>query len=91
MIAAQAAELLTVIAPAVVDVSIQLVERARLQTACTKLLRQYRNVECCRRCDPEHCVPCRVIGEEDSLSSQEFEAIAAALERCRDGEHGASR
>ena len=92
MNAEKAAELLTTIAPAVFDVSIQLAERAKLQVACTKLLRQYRNVECCRRCDPEHCVPCRIAGEDLTLSSKEFEAIAQALERCRnEREHDAGK
>jgi hypothetical protein len=84
MNAEKAAELLSLVAPAICDVNIQLAERAKLQAACKRLLRQYSNFECCRRCDPEHCVPCRIVGEDITLSPKEFEAVVSALERCRE-------
>jgi hypothetical protein len=90
MNAEKAAELLSLVAPVICDVNIQLAERAKLQVACTRLLRQYGNVECCRRCDSERCVPCRVAGEDITLTPSELEAVVSALKRCREQEQHTS-
>jgi hypothetical protein len=64
-----AASVVTELLPGVVaaaPVAIQL--RADLKRCATKFERAAEGIDCCRRCNPFDCEPCRVRGEDSEIS-----------------------